>query len=586
MSDTIAGRYTLIDPIARGGSGTVWRAWDQRRRHLCAAKVLRQRDSADLLRFVREQSVKIDHPHVLAPYGWAAEDEHVVIAMALCDGGTLDNALQDHGALSDAVIQEILRQLIAALQFVHSEGWIHRDVKPANLMLDATGTAVPLARLADFGIATQGEEARLTRLGTIVGTPGYIAPELMRGAEPDPSQDLFAAGVVAMRMVRPDVARGTTPTPEDAYAAFGEDSLLGAEVAALLDPDPQVRYDGAMSLQERLTAEPCALGSPRPATTRDGENLEIFQTLDPLPQAWQDIVDGLVEPPHQEHLGERIAQTGDAGSTRVGGPGPGPALEVPSGGWVRTSYGLVTPSPPGGEPLVGPAIGPAGSALRGMASGLLGDGTAAPGAAPSVVGTTTGEAVQGPLPEGQLSRAPLLGALQPAPQQHGPPQTGGLQTPEPRSISWSGAHTAPPAEAVPTPSGNLPTASQTWAPAEPEARIARPTGAQGPARTLPAAAGSSHGPLAGWGLPGRGGWIVLAVIGAVVLTAVILVGVLLGDGPQAQPSQEPSAPASQEPTTEPTTAAPTADADDTGQGGSINRQDPADSGLGGVGVGE
>ena len=74
MSDTIAGRYTLIDPIARGGSGTVWRSWDQRRNHVCAAKVLRQRDSADLLRFVREQSVKIDHPHVLAPYGWAAED--------------------------------------------------------------------------------------------------------------------------------------------------------------------------------------------------------------------------------------------------------------------------------------------------------------------------------------------------------------------------------------------------------------------------------------------------------------------------------------------------------------------------------
>lgn len=185
MSDTIAGRYTLIDPIARGGSGTVWRSWDQRRNHVCAAKVLRQRDSADLLRFVREQSVKIDHPHVLAPYGWAAEDEHVVIAMDLSDGGTLENAIQDHGAFSDKVAEEILRQLISALQFVHAEGWIHRDVKPANLMMDATGTGRPLARLADFGIATQGEDARLTRIGTVVGTPGYIAPELLEGADPE-----------------------------------------------------------------------------------------------------------------------------------------------------------------------------------------------------------------------------------------------------------------------------------------------------------------------------------------------------------------------------------------------------------------
>ena len=65
--------------------------------------------AADLLRFVREQSVKIDHPHVLAPYGWAAEDEHVVIAMDLSDGGTLENAIQDHGAFSDKVAEEISR---------------------------------------------------------------------------------------------------------------------------------------------------------------------------------------------------------------------------------------------------------------------------------------------------------------------------------------------------------------------------------------------------------------------------------------------------------------------------------------------
>ncbi|HEU5266540.1 MAG TPA: hypothetical protein VFU35_07555, partial [Jatrophihabitans sp.] len=75
MTDVIAGRFALCDPIARGGSGVVWRAYDRKLQRLCAAKVLRRRDAGELLRFVREQSVRIAHPHVLTPYSWAAEDE-------------------------------------------------------------------------------------------------------------------------------------------------------------------------------------------------------------------------------------------------------------------------------------------------------------------------------------------------------------------------------------------------------------------------------------------------------------------------------------------------------------------------------
>ena len=78
MADVIVGRFALIDLIAKGGSGSVWRAWDSKAQELCAAKVLRQRDSADLMRFVREKGVSFDHPHLLTPYGWGAEDEHGV----------------------------------------------------------------------------------------------------------------------------------------------------------------------------------------------------------------------------------------------------------------------------------------------------------------------------------------------------------------------------------------------------------------------------------------------------------------------------------------------------------------------------
>lgn len=344
MSDTIAGRYTLIDPIARGGSGTVWRAWDQRRAHLCAAKVLRQRDSSDLLRFVREQSIKIDHPHVLAPYGWAAEDEHVVIAMELCDGGTLEDVLQDHGALSDEVTEEILRQLISALRFVHAEGWIHRDVKPANLMLQATGTARPRTRLADFGIAAQAQEARLTRVGTVVGTRGYLAPELLDGADPDPAQDLYAAGAVALRMVRPDAPRGTSPTPEDALEAFGADSLLGAEVAALLDPDPQVREDGALSLAERLEGHDDV--EITGATTRDGEPLEIFPRLAPLPEAWQAVADGRAAASHEDSQRLTRPWTAEGRPPFTGSAGPA-GSSVPGAAAAPASF--AGPTAPAGS---------------------------------------------------------------------------------------------------------------------------------------------------------------------------------------------------------------------------------------------
>ena len=135
MADVIVGRFALIDLIAKGGSGSVWRAWDSKIQELCAAKVLRQRDSADLMRFVREKGVSFDHPHLLTPYGWGAEDEHVVIAMPLVSGGTLESVVRKRGKLAEPAVVVILDQLLDGLAHVHAEGWIHRDVKPANIKI-------------------------------------------------------------------------------------------------------------------------------------------------------------------------------------------------------------------------------------------------------------------------------------------------------------------------------------------------------------------------------------------------------------------------------------------------------------------
>ncbi len=109
-TDVIAGRFALCDPIAAGGSGTVWRAWDLRLGRFCAAKVMRRRESGDVLRFAREQSMRLDHRHVLTPYAWAAEDEHVVIASELAEAGSLGALMRDHGPLAEASVVTFLDQ--------------------------------------------------------------------------------------------------------------------------------------------------------------------------------------------------------------------------------------------------------------------------------------------------------------------------------------------------------------------------------------------------------------------------------------------------------------------------------------------
>ncbi len=201
MGEVFAGRYELVDPVGRGGVGAVWRAWDHRRRRYVAAKVLQQRDAHALLRFVREQALRIDHPNVLAPASWAADDDQVLFTMDLVAGGSLVHLVGDYGPLPPAFVCTLLDQLLAGLAAVHAEGVVHRDIKPANLLLEATGTGRPRLRLSDFGIAMRLGEPRLTETNLVVGTPGYLAPEQMMGAEPDFPADLFAVGLVALYLL-------------------------------------------------------------------------------------------------------------------------------------------------------------------------------------------------------------------------------------------------------------------------------------------------------------------------------------------------------------------------------------------------
>ena len=170
--DVVAGRYALVDPIGSGGTGTVWRAWDRQRQQWCAAKVMRQRHSGELLRFAREQSVRLIHPHVASPYAWAADDGTVLIASELLDGGSLHTLVGDYGALDTPTVVVLLDQVLSGLAAVHDAGLVHRDVTPGNVLLRATGDGPLHTMLTDFGLAIGANDARLTGTGMVIGTPG------------------------------------------------------------------------------------------------------------------------------------------------------------------------------------------------------------------------------------------------------------------------------------------------------------------------------------------------------------------------------------------------------------------------------
>jgi serine/threonine protein kinase len=259
----LAGRYVLLDEVGAGGMGSVWRAWDLRERRLVAAKLLGRYDDALLQRFVREQAVRIRHPHVVAPTGWAADADRVVLTMDLVAGGSVETLRAECGPLPEALVALLLDQLLQALAAVHAAGVVHRDVKPSNLLLEPGPVHL---RLADFGVAAVLGERRLTGAGP-VGTPGYAAPEQERGADPHPVQDLYAAGVVGRELtghrvgvLRPLLDTLADPDP-DRRPPSAADALVRLRRLSVRVAGPEV------VLPDRLGRAPYAPDPGRLATT-------------------------------------------------------------------------------------------------------------------------------------------------------------------------------------------------------------------------------------------------------------------------------------------------------------------------------
>lgn len=241
--DTEIGDFTIEAVAGEGGMGTVYRAVQRSLDRTVALKLIRpelatQPEFRD--RFLREAKLasSIDHPNVVAVHDVGEIDGQLFLAMQWVEGETLQQVINSHGAMAPARARRVTGQIASALQAVHDAGLVHRDVKPANIMLRRVGDT-DHAYLTDFGIARQEDVDGLTRTGQYVGTPGFTSPEQIRGLQPKASSDLFSLGCVAFELLtgrRPFVG-------ENAQAVQWASASDPRPLASQVNPDLDTRYD-------------------------------------------------------------------------------------------------------------------------------------------------------------------------------------------------------------------------------------------------------------------------------------------------------------------------------------------------------
>jgi len=273
--------FELKEKIGQGGMGVVYRARYVKNDREVAVKLLPPEIAADkkiAMRFERELEVlkKLKHPNIVYCFGGKCEGDQHFYAMELVEGGSMERLLKKRGRLQWEQVCEYMLQLCSALYFAHEHGFVHRDVKPGNLLL----TEMNKVKLSDFGLARARSDAGLTEHGKTMGTFHYMAPEQIRGKPPlSASTDLYAMGCVMYELLagRPPF-RGHTPAeilqkhleqapPPVSANAMDCPAALEQLIQDLLAKKQENRPENAMEVAKRL--KQILERTPLDKTTRD-----------------------------------------------------------------------------------------------------------------------------------------------------------------------------------------------------------------------------------------------------------------------------------------------------------------------------
>ena len=263
----LGGRYRLRRELARGGMAAVWEAEDKVLTRRVAIKVLHPHLAGDdgfRTRFRREAvaAARLAHPHIVTTYDTGRDADVAYIVMELVDGTTLARLLKAQGPLPVAKAIDVAVQVADALACAHTHGVVHRDVKPANILLRDDGHV----KVADFGIAKAGAGHDLTRTGVVMGTAKYLSPEQVSGHPADAGSDIYALGIVLYEMLcgAPPFVGDTELSTAVARLTAAPGSLrdrrqdvprsLEAVVLRSLARDPAARYRTAEEMRASLLA--------------------------------------------------------------------------------------------------------------------------------------------------------------------------------------------------------------------------------------------------------------------------------------------------------------------------------------------
>ena len=251
------GRYALAEMVGRGGFATVWRARSLKgslRGRDVAVKVIPVYSAGERSRALREGQIAegLRHRNIVETLEVIPGEHEIYLVTEYVDGMPLDEAAKSYDV--DGIVNS-LTQVLEALVYAHAQGIIHRDIKPQNALVDARGRV----KLTDFGVAFRAGDTRLTRVGFAVGTPGYIAPEILDGADPSALSDIYAVGATARTLL---ARQPYEPTPR-----------LKEFVDRTTSPNPAHRPQSAWAAVKLLTGRKAPRGSVSPALREGTERL-------------------------------------------------------------------------------------------------------------------------------------------------------------------------------------------------------------------------------------------------------------------------------------------------------------------------